>query len=220
MNTTIIIPVYNGQEWLADAIQSAVDQTQKCEVIVINDGSTDKSAEIAKSFPVRLINQVNKGLPSARNTGIMAAATEYIMPLDADDILQENCVERLETIAKETGADIVSPSFKCFGIAQNDIILQQNPTMQDFKTANRLPYFSLVKREALIEVGGYNPKMLYGWEDYDLWIDLLKRGKKLVTLPEKLVLYRTKQNSMYTESVKKTPYLTQQMYQNHPEVYA
>src|SRR5690554_5285445 len=95
---TIGIPLYNQQDYVADAIESALSQTTPCEIIVVNDGSTDKSLEVAQRYEkdgVKIINQVNKGLPSARNTVIMNMTGEFLMPLDADDILNDNCVEKL-----------------------------------------------------------------------------------------------------------------------------
>ena len=220
---SIIIPVFNGQEWLSDAIESALSQTSLCKVIIIDDGSTDHSLEIAKKYErpniINVISQVNKGLASARNTGIMNAdLADYILPLDCDDILLENCVERIVQIAKETNADIIAPSFKEFGVSNREVILG-NPTLEDFKTANRIGYCSAIRKTALLEVGGYNPKMVYGWEDWDLWHDLLKRGKKLVTIPEILWLYRTKEKSMWTESIQHSDFLFKQLHLNHPDIY-
>lgn len=220
---SIIIPLYNQQEFIADAIQSALDQTVPCEIIVINDGSTDNSLEIAKGFEkhgVKVVSHPNKGLPSARNTGIMNATGDYILPLDGDDILQDNCVERLQFFIDQTGADIVAPSFKCFGINSSDVILMPNPTLNDFKTANRIPYCSAIKKEALLEVGGYSPRMLWGYEDFHLWVTLLNRGKTLVTIPDKLFLYRVKEVSMITESLKHHDELISQIVRDNPNVYA
>lgn len=215
MKVSIIIPVYNGAEWVADAIESALSQTVKCEVIVIDDGSTDNSANVVKDYPVRLVHQVNKGLPSARNTGIMNAVGEYILPLDADDILQDNCVEKLLQVAEATEADIVAPSFKTFGKENALVILMPAPSFEDFKTANRIGYCSLIKKSVLLEVGGYSPRMFWGYEDYHLWFDLLRRGKRLVTVQDVLWLYRTKENSMLTESVKHHDELMAQIAKDH-----
>lgn len=77
---TIGIPLYNQQDYVADAIESALSQTIPCEIIVVNDGSTDKSLEVAQRYEndgVKIINQVNKGLPSARNTVIMNMTGEF-----------------------------------------------------------------------------------------------------------------------------------------------
>lgn len=214
---SIIIPVYNGGEWLEDAIKSALSQPMS-EVIVVNDGSTDNSLEIAQRYPVKIINQVNKGLASARNTGIMNATGTWILPLDADDILLHNCVEKImETIAN-TNADIIGLSFQEFGLSYRQVILG-NPTLEEFKTANRIGYCSAIRKSALLEVGGYNPKMVWGAEDLDLWFDLLKRGKKLITIPEIVWMYRTKESSMWTETQKHEKEFWNQIKINHNELF-
>ena len=203
---SIIIPSYNQQEFLSDAIESALDQkTPAHEIIVIDDGSTDDSLEIAQSYEdkgVKVISQVNKGLSGARNTGIMNATGDYILPLDSDDILLENCLEVLTKTIKETKADVIGLSFKAFGIQNAEVILMEKPTLEDFKEANRIAYCSAIKRSVLLECGGYSAKMVHGYEDFHLWFDLLTRDKEFVTIQEPLFLYRTRENSMITESVK------------------
>lgn len=215
---TICIPVYNQVEYLSDAIQSALDQTIKCKVIVIDDGSTDGSGELAETFPVKVVHQVNKGLSSARNTGIMWAKTKYILFLDADDILLPNCVEEMLKKIEETDADIIAPSFKCFGTSNNLVILEK-PTLEDFAVANRIGYFSAIKRDALLEIGGYSPRMIYGYEDYHLWINLLIKNKSIAIIKEPLVLYRTKEKSMWTEAVKHHEELMSQIKKDFPKLY-
>lgn len=207
MTTSIIIPAFNAQEWLTDAIDSAVSH-MGVEVIIVNDGSTDGTKEIAEKWSVslrggdriRLINQVNKGLSSARNTGIMNARGERILFLDADDMLLDDSVKKLNQIMDETDADVVCGSFKTFGTTSEKVELIPNPTLQDFKDGNRLGYSGLFKKEVLLEVGGYSPRMTWGFEDLHLWHDLLNRGKKIVTTPETLWLYRTKERSMIHEA--------------------
>lgn len=222
MRITIGIACYNQAEYLADAIESALDQTVTCEIIVCNDGSTDTSLEVARYYEskgVKVINQVNKGLSSARNALIMNMTGDYLLPLDSDDILKENAVERILSVIGETGADIVAPSFKTFGVSNEQVILMQNPTVEDFKTANRIGYFSAIKKEALLEVGGYSPRMYWGYEDFAIWIDLLKRGKKLVTIPEVLVLYRTKQRSMIHIALEHHDELITQIVKDNPTIW-
>lgn len=201
---SIIIPSYNQQDYLPEAIESALNQTwSDKEVIVIDDGSTDNSLVIAQSYKkngVKVISQVNKGLASARNTGIMNANGQYILPLDADDMLLDNCLEKVSDVIFETKADIIAPSFKEFGLRNTSIVLMPSPTLEDFKTGNRIGYCSAIKRSVLLEVGGYSPRMIWGYEDYHLWFDLLSRGKKLVTIPEVVWLYRIKEQSMIHEA--------------------
>lgn len=219
MTISIVIPVWNHEQYLADAIQSALDQTVECEVVVVNDGSTDKSLEVARRFPVEVIDQINKGLSSARNAGIMNATGDYIFFLDSDDIMQENCIEKIIQKIEETNADVVAPSLKEFGFSSNEVVLMPNPTLADFRTGNRIGYCSAVRTSALKEVGGFSPRMTWGWEDYSLWVDLLKKGKTMATIPEVLVLYRTKEKSMYTESLEHKDELNAQLAKDHPELF-
>lgn len=221
MKVSIIIPCYKQAHFLSEAIVSAVNQSYKdIEVIVINDGSPDNTNEIAGQFPVKVINQVNKGLASARNTGIMNATGDYILPLDADDILLLTAVDKIAGTIKASQADVIGLSFRCFGLADQDVILRPNPTLEDFKKGNCLPYCSAIKRSALLEVGGYSPKMDMqgGWEDLHLWYDLLLRNKKIVTIPDICMLYRTKTSSMWTETKKNEHNLWKQIITDFPQV--
>lgn len=227
MKISICIPCYNQAEYLPHAIESVLSQTIKPhEIIIVIDGSLDNSLEIAKLYEprVKVINQVNKGLASARNTGLMNMTGDYFMPLDADDMMLENCIERVSQVIEETNADIIAPSFKTFGTTNEKVILMTNPTLEDFKPINGVPmnrigYFSAIRKSKLLEVGGYNPRMTYGWEDYDIWFDLLKRGAKIVTIPEVLVLYRTKEHSMINEANNHATELWNQICKNHPEIF-
>ena len=98
---SIIIPVYNAEEYLKEAIESALQQTwQNKEIILVDDGSTDSSLAIAKQYAdngVRLFSKSNKGASAARNTGLSYAKGQYIQFLDADDLLS---VEKLEIQVK------------------------------------------------------------------------------------------------------------------------
>lgn len=225
---TIGIPVYNQGEYLAEAIESAYNQTlPPHEILICNDGSTDNSREIAERYmyknfpliesPVRVINQVNKGLPSARNTLIMNATGDYFLPLDADDILMENCIERITQEILKINADIVAPSFKEFGKSNREIILG-GFQMQDLMVANRIGYFSAIRRSALVEVGGYSPRMKFGFEDWHLWFDLFERNKSIAIIQEPLVLYRVKEKSMIHEANAHSEELMAQIKKDFPNL--
>lgn len=226
MITTISISSYNQAEYLKEAIESALaqsdTQTVPCEILVIDDGSTDNSLEIARSYEprIKVISQVNKGLSSARNTGLLNSNPygEYILFLDSDDILLPNCVERIEQEIEKTGADIIAPSFKCFGKGDDTIILMPNPTIEDFKVANRIGYASAIKREKLLEVGGYSPKMIFGYEDLHLWFNLLSRGAIIATIPEVLWLYRTKEKSMWHDALLHHEEMMTQIHKDFPQI--
>jgi glycosyltransferase involved in cell wall biosynthesis len=116
MNTpeiSVVMPAYNAAKYLAEAIQSVLQQSfTSWELIVIDDGSTDNTAEIVMGFQaderIRLIKQANAGVSSARNAGINAATGNYITFLDADDIyLPENLLTKYETINSDSGIDYV-----------------------------------------------------------------------------------------------------------------
>lgn len=229
----VIIPSFNQQEFLPDAIESCLNQSKKpSRVIIVDDGSTDGSLEIARKYMldskwhndpvITVVSQVNKGLASARNTGIMHSNAGYVVFLDADDMLKDDYIKRVSEVANKTDADIIAPSFKCFGVSQNEILLMENPKMKDFvtngKPTNRIGYCAAVKRKALLDVGGYSPRMTWGAEDLHLWINLLSRGKKLVTLQEVLWLYRTKKESMWTDTAKHVDEFMAQIKKDFPKI--
>lgn len=226
---SVIIPSYNQGEYLAEAIESVYNQIfQPHEIIVIDDGSTDGSLEIARQYefrqfpliesPVRVISQVNKGLSSARNTGIMNATGDYIFPLDADDKLTEDALQKIASAIAQTNADIIAPSFRTFGKIDKEMILGL-PTMEEMKTANRLGYFSAIRRTALLEVGGYSPRMRYGYEDYHLWFDLFNRGKTISIIQEPLVYYRVKDESMLRTAQEHHEELMAQIRKDFPNLW-
>ena len=224
MKISFVIPSYGQAPYLRTAIESSIHQFySNIEIIVVDDGSTDGSLEIAKMFGsrIKLIEQSNKGLASARNAGIMNSTGDYVFFLDADDILMARCIERLVEEAIRTNADVIAPSIRCFDNEGNvqDTILLPNPSFNDFKEGNRLAYCALIKREALLEVGGYSPKydVLGGWEDLALWYALMKRGKKIVTPQEPLVMYRVKEKSMWKDAAKNSKALWEQIVKDFPE---
>ena len=95
---TIIVPTYNVEEFIANCLDSLLDQdisTNDYEILVVNDGATDNSARIAGTYAdkhehIRLINQANMGLSEARNTGLRQAKGKYIYFLDSDDYIAKN----------------------------------------------------------------------------------------------------------------------------------
>lgn len=218
---TIGIPSYNQSDYLREAIDSALAQTEPCEIIVADDGSTDNSLGIAQNYggKIKVISQVNKGLASARNTIIMNMKGDHLLPLDADDKLEPNAVERIQEYIDTTDADIIAPSFRTFGTTNQEIILSPSPNVFDFLEANRIGYFSAIRKSKLLEIGGYSPRMTWGYEDLHLWINLLDRGAKLVTIKDILVNYRTKENSMITTAQQHHDELMAQIKKDFPHLY-
>ena len=108
---SIIVPIYNEEENLRKCIESLINQTYKeLEIILINDGSTDKSKEIIESFKdkrIVAIHKKNTGISDTRNTGIDKSTGDYIMFVDSDDYLELNCIERLIETAEKENSEIV-----------------------------------------------------------------------------------------------------------------
>jgi len=111
---SILIPCYNSEAHLAETIESALGQTwPSCEIIVVDDGSTDKSSEIARSYEgegVRVIAQSNQGAPAARNRALEAATGEYIQYLDADDLLHPRKIEAQISALREQSSRTLAVS--------------------------------------------------------------------------------------------------------------
>jgi len=113
VDVSIIIPVYNVMEYLAECLDSVINQTVKVrEIIIVNDGSTDKCLEILaeykKEFPeLIIINQKNSGISETRNRGLRVATGEYIAFVDSDDFIELNMFEKMYKAAKRESADIV-----------------------------------------------------------------------------------------------------------------
>ena len=117
---SLVMPVYNVERYLSRALESVQNQTFKnFELIIVNDGSTDKSKEIAESFCDKnenfiLINQENEGPSVARNTGLKVCKGDYIGFMDSDDSLEPEFLESLYNAAIENDADIVCCNFNLY----------------------------------------------------------------------------------------------------------
>ena len=112
MKVSIIIPIYNSENYLTDCIESAVSQTYSdIEIILVNDGSTDGSEKICRSYEekdqrVRLINQSNAGVSAARNAGLDASTGDLIAFIDSDDSVENDYIEYLFDLMDTYGSDM------------------------------------------------------------------------------------------------------------------
>lgn len=117
----IIIPVYNVERYLEDCLDSVFSQDKgsyNILVVIVNDGSPDRSSQILEKYrnhdDILIINQNNKGLSGARNSGLNIIYSDYIMFVDSDDALPPNCLKKMIDVAKLTDADTVQGSFEQF----------------------------------------------------------------------------------------------------------
>src|SRR5438309_9767392 len=115
---SILIPVYNAEAFVAEAIQSALDQTWPAkEIIAVDDGSTDRSREVLESFgaQIRIIEQENRGSSAARNRALNKAQGEFIQFLDADDLLARNKIEvQMQRLASAPQGSVASGAWGRF----------------------------------------------------------------------------------------------------------
>ena len=187
---SIVIPCYNHGKYLADAIESALAQTKEAEIIVVNDGSTDNTSEVAKRYPVKLIEQENKGCAAARNAGIKASTKRFILPLDADDKIDPNYVYKI--IEEMKDADIVTSDLQEFGLHYAKGNLPSNYTLKDIIEHNRLVCCTAFKKSDWARVGGYDESedLRKGYEDWDFWIRLIVYGCKVKKINETMFFYR------------------------------
>jgi len=213
---SIIIPSYNCASYLADSISSSLSQTHKnIEIIVIDDGSIDNTFKIVTNFKmdprVKYIYQENKGLPSARNAGIMAATGEYILFLDADDEISPlMAAECLEHIKNESADFCITDILRIENI--NGVLVKEerrsNIPKDNFEFAilkenfiRGLPFY---RKQSLIDVGLFDDEML-NIEDWDLNIRMICAGKHFCYLPKPYYFYKIRKGSI-TKSNKKNLY--------------
>jgi glycosyltransferase involved in cell wall biosynthesis len=199
---SIIVPCYNNKTFIQNSIKSALFQTYKnVEVIVIDDGSTDDSLEIIKSFSDQVYWETGKncGAPLARNRGIEIAKGEYIKFLDADDILLPDCLEKQVAQANQ-----LAPEKKAIVYGDAVWIAQDGQTLPSYhlhpKKRNKnsiahilanspLTSCPLHKREYLLEIGGFDPSLPRG-QEHDLHLRLVLAGVEFVHYPTLIYKYR------------------------------
>lgn len=150
---SVVIPSYNADKFLHILLDSLLQQTNNnFEIIIIDDGSTDNTSQVANDYanstciPIKLIQQSNKGVSSARNAGLLAANGEFCIFIDSDDYVSPTFIEKLLMRQSETNADLVYCGF----IRENPKSMAMLPT--NFAEGNLL--LQRIKREVLFHAGG------------------------------------------------------------------
>ena len=210
MEFTVYIPLYNGEDTIENAIKSVISQTfQDYELLVVNDGSTDRSPAIVerlmeKHQQIRLVNQENKGLFHARTTAFTEAKGNYVVALDADDPVAPNLLETLhQAIIKHPGIDLIEyclkrTDFKSAGkIYHKDACYYEGGMLPDYycmMVRNKIYYSQCTKairREILLDISEIKDldRISMG-EDFIHTLDYLWRIKKALVIDEPLYLYR------------------------------
>lgn len=188
---SIVIPCYNQEEYLTDAIKSAEGQTHEdIEIVVVDDGSVPPLNK--NNYPqwIDIIPQANKGLPAARNAGIQVASGEWILPLDADDKIHPDFITKALATAAQHNADIISTGLQFFGTKVGKLMPEPAPTHRDFLRKNRINCCSLFRKAMWVKLGGYDERMRDGFEDWYFWLCATAAGYTVRVVQEPLFYYR------------------------------
>jgi len=216
---SIIIPVFNGSNYMQSAIDSALDQDyDNIEVIVVNDGSKDNTEEIAKSYgdKIRYFSKENGGVATALNLAIEKSNGEYISWLSHDDYYLPN---KVSSQVKELSYINKRDKIIIFSSEENHYIQNENITVKRSNILNLIHSGQLTKVESLkllflrvingctllipknaFLTAGYFDKTLLTTQDYDLWFKFIKEGYTFFYLPEYLMVSRQHEQQ---DSIKK-----------------
>lgn len=199
---SIIVPCYNQAQYLAEALQSVLDQTySNWECIIINDGSPDNTEAVAQEWletdnRFKYIFKKNGGLSSARNAGNTIAEGEFILPLDADDRIGPNYLSlAVDEFKKDSDLKVVYCQAEKFGDEVGEWKLPCY-SIKNLAIDNMIFCSAIYKKGDWEIVGGYDLNMIYGLEDWEFWISILKNGGKVICLDEVSFYYRIKKESM------------------------
>jgi glycosyltransferase involved in cell wall biosynthesis len=180
---SVVIPCYGQAHFLREAIESVIAQSHPAEIVVVDDGSPDNTAEVATRYPqVRLVRQDNKGLAGARNSGFRVARGDYVTFLDADDRLTPNAVEaHLKCFAEHPEAQLVVGAIDHIAEDGSYVRSPRWPLLQanfyeELLKVNHVANMIAVmaRREVIANVGGFEPSCSPA-EDYRLLLRAVRR---------------------------------------------
>jgi glycosyltransferase involved in cell wall biosynthesis len=196
---SVVMPCYNLGSYLDEAVNSVLRQSmQDFEIIIVNDGSSDEyTIRLLSDYnvpKVRIFQIENRGPGGARNYGISRARAPYILCLDPDDIIEQRCLEKaLRVLEEKPEVGIASFWYRNFGEGDGGCS-PDSCTLEDILIDNKICGGCMFRKSAWQAVGGYDEKLV-GYEDWDLWINILARGYKCYVIREVLFNYRIRKDS-------------------------
>jgi glycosyltransferase involved in cell wall biosynthesis len=198
---SVLMSVYNGEKYLVEAVDSILGQTfRDFEFIIVNDGSTDKTADILAHYQnmdkrIRVYHQENRGLIASLNRGCQLARAEYIARMDADDVsLPQRLGIQMAYLDAHPGVGIIGTSTQLIdegGVSLRQLHHAMSPTLMRWSLlfGNPLAHSSVImRREVVDRLGWYSSEALY-MEDYDLWIRA-SAITDIAVIPHVLLEYR------------------------------
>jgi glycosyltransferase involved in cell wall biosynthesis len=189
---TVVVAVHNGERFLRSALESLYAQDYgPFEVVFVDDGSTDASAAIARSFRgIRYVHQENQGLAAARNTGLSLAHGDFLAYLDDDDLIPPHKLRRQAEYL------VANPDVVCV-LGRQEIMLEPGVEPPEwlkrdtiFGDLDGIPFVSaMIRTELLRQVGGFDETYRFA-EDRDLFVRLREHGINIEVIPEVLLFRR------------------------------
>ena len=211
---TVVIPCHNYGRFLSEAVESVLHQTHtNLEIIIVNDGSTDDTAEVASRYKDKALYRYlpNRGPAAARNTGISLSSGHYVAFLDADDWLEPSFVaECLKALGDHPDVAYAFPQVFFFG--RREAISQFPHYNAASATRRRIPSCSVFRHQAFTAVR-FDEGLRAGLEDWDLFHSLAEHGAKGLLVDRPLVHYRTHESGeSLTDRLVASPHLRRGLY--------
>jgi glycosyltransferase involved in cell wall biosynthesis len=187
---TIIVPVYNGEKYLRESLESTCAQEfDSYEVIVVDDGSTDSTAEIARSFPVRYLHQENQGQGAAKNTALELARGRFVAFQDHDDVVPPTKlrVQADYLLAHPETGCVLGRNEWIFEDGEPPAWMTRDPIYGDLGGIQ--PGTAMIRNEDLRKVGGFD--VTYRWWHYqNLFVRLREHGVRIEVLTDVVLIRR------------------------------
>ena len=225
---SVVVPIYNTEKYLAETVDSILASTYKdIEVILVNDGSTDGSADICRKYQnadprVIYIEQENAGVVAARNRAVSIAKGEFILPVDSDDCIAPTYIEKAVAVMREhDNVGIVYCKAEFIGDRHGEWEMPPY-TLPQMLWGNVIIEASMFRREDWEKVGGYKPCMESYCEDYDFWLSIIELSRDVHKIQEILVYYRVRNESRTKQlemDIDKQIKGAKQIYDMHKNLY-
>lgn len=219
-----IIPCFNHGRFIDETIRTIQNQTfRTIEIIVVDDGSTEAETrhvlEKIKEMGVLVIRQTNSKTAAARNTGFMHSRGDYLLTIDADDLVAPSFVEKaLSVMERYPKIGAVSSWVRCFG-SQNYNWMPTGGGGKNFVLDINCSSFALIRRDLWSENSGFDSSMISGYEDWEFWVNATKRGWIIHILKEFLLYYRHRAATRASQAIANRKEILNYMRSKHPEVF-